>query len=61
MESNLFAEIDQFLRTRVQPEKVVLIASSDRFTISKAQNVLIVEDKHLQVTQELPIIGDLAE
>jgi hypothetical protein len=61
MENSLFAEIDQFLRMQVQPEKVVLIASSDRYIISKAKNVLIVEDKHLQITQFLPIIGDLGE
>jgi hypothetical protein len=59
MEEQLFKEIEQFLHS--QPPEVHLIASSDRFIISRAGSVLIVEDKHLQITQFMPIIGDIGD
>ena len=57
----LFQEIEDFLREPHKTIPVHLIASGDRYSVFRSGSVIIVEDKHLDVTVFMPIIGDLGE
>jgi hypothetical protein len=57
MDEQLLRDIEEFLHTP-KPIGMVLIATCDRYSISRAGDYLIIEDNE-GVIDRLPIIGDL--